>query len=62
MLRIEGEQRVVAVSALPVHHYSANDVVAEAYATVFLVDLVFSSREKSLSLSGARVDLHINVP
>ena len=43
-LRIEGEQRVVVISGLPVHHYSANDPVAEAYAMVFLVDSGFASR------------------
>ena len=37
-LRREGEHRVVVVSGLPVHHYSVNDAVAEAYAIVFLVD------------------------
>ena len=37
-LRAEGEHRVVVVAGLPVHHYSAQDAVAEAYAMVFLVD------------------------
>jgi DNA-binding CsgD family transcriptional regulator len=37
-LRAEGEQRVVVVAGLPVHHYSVRDVVAEAYAMVFLAD------------------------
>ncbi|MBI3108207.1 MAG: helix-turn-helix domain-containing protein, partial [Candidatus Rokubacteria bacterium] len=37
-LRAEGEHRVVVVAGLPVHHYSANDAVAEAYALVMLVD------------------------
>lgn len=37
-LRAEGEHRVVLVAGLPVHHYSAGDAVAEAYAEVLLVD------------------------
>ena len=38
LLRAEGEHRVVVVAGLPVHHYSAQDPVAEAYAMVLLVD------------------------
>jgi DNA-binding CsgD family transcriptional regulator len=38
MLRAEGKHRVVLVAGLPVHHYSADDSVAEAYAMVMLVD------------------------
>lgn len=41
-LRIEAEQRVVVVGGLPVHHYRAGDVVAEAYAMVFLVESGFA--------------------
>jgi transposase len=37
-LRAEGEHRLVVVAGVPTHHYSANDAVAAAYATVFLVD------------------------
>ena len=37
-LRQEGDQRVVVVAGLPVHHYAVGDAVAEAYAMVFLVD------------------------
>jgi hypothetical protein len=37
-LRIEADQRVIVVAGLPVHHYRAEDVVAEAYAMVFLVE------------------------
>lgn len=37
-LRAHGEHRVVVVAGLPVHHYSAQDAVAHAYAMVFLVD------------------------
>src|SRR5215831_7323551 len=41
-LRIEADQRVVA--GLPVHHYRAEDVVAEAYAMVFLVESGFAQQ------------------
>lgn len=41
-LRREGDQRVVVVAGLPVHHYCANDPVAEAYAMVFLVESGFA--------------------
>jgi transposase len=37
-LRIEADQRVILVAGLPVHHYLAEDTVAEAYAMVFLVE------------------------
>jgi len=37
-LRSEDEQRVLVVSGSPLHHYSAQDAVAEAYAMVLLVD------------------------
>jgi transposase len=43
-LRREGEHRVVVVSGLPVHHYSGNDAVAEAYALVFLVDAGYATQ------------------
>jgi hypothetical protein len=36
-LRIEADQRVIVIAGLPVHHYRAEDLVAEAYAMVFLV-------------------------
>lgn len=38
LLRAEGEHRIVVVGGLPVHHYSVQDAVAEAYAMVLLVD------------------------
>ena len=38
-LRSEAVQRVIVVAGLPVHHYRAEDAVAEAYAMVFLVDV-----------------------
>src|SRR5215510_16156078 len=37
-LRTEADQRVIVGAGLPVHHYRAEDEVAEAYAMVFLVD------------------------
>jgi transposase len=43
-LRIEAEQRVIVVNGLPVHHYGAEDTVAEAYAMAFLVDSGFAQQ------------------
>ena len=43
-LRVEADQRVIVVGGLPVHHYSAQDTVAEAYAMVFLVDSGFAQQ------------------
>ena len=43
-LRIEADQRVIVVAGLPVHHYRAEDAVAEAYAMVFLVASASPSR------------------
>jgi len=43
-LRIEAEQRVIVVAGLPVHHYRAEDAVAEAYAMVFLVESGFAQQ------------------
>jgi transposase len=43
-LRSEGDQRVIVVAGLPVHHYCAQDAVAEAYAMVFLVDSGFAQQ------------------
>jgi transposase len=45
-LRTEGEHRVVIVAGLPVHHYSARDAVAEAYAMVFLVDAGYATQRE----------------
>jgi transposase len=45
-LRAAGEQRVVVVAGLPVHHYVAGDSVAEAYAMVFLVDSGFAQQNE----------------
>src|ERR1700740_2707437 len=43
-LRIDADQRVLVVAGLPVHHYRAEDKVAEAYATVFLVESGFAQQ------------------
>jgi len=43
-LRIEVDQRVIVVGGLPVHHYRAEDAVAEAYAMVFLVGSGFAQQ------------------
>jgi transposase len=43
-LRTEADQRVIVVAGLPVHHYRAEDQVAEAYAMVFLVESGFAQQ------------------
>jgi len=43
-LRIEGDQRVIVVAGLPVHHYRAEDRVAEVYAMLFLVESGFAQQ------------------
>lgn len=43
-LRVEEDQRVIVVAGLPVHHYRADDAVAEAYAMVFLVETGFAQQ------------------
>src|SRR5262249_45973734 len=43
-LRTEADQRVIVVTGLPVHHYRAEDEVAEAYAMVFLVNSGFAQQ------------------
>jgi len=37
-LRVAEDQRVIVVAGLPMHHYRADDAVAEAYAVVLLVE------------------------
>lgn len=54
-LRVEGEQRVVVVAGLPVHHYDAGDAVAEAYAMVFLVDSGFARQHEVARAFGCSV-------
>ncbi|WP_136623769.1 hypothetical protein [Bradyrhizobium centrolobii] len=43
-VRIEGDQRVIVVAGLPVHHHRAEDAIAEAYAMVFLVESGFAQQ------------------
>src|SRR6202047_409001 len=43
-LRIEADRRVIVVAGLPVHHYRAEDAIAEAYAMVFLVESGFAQQ------------------
>jgi hypothetical protein len=43
-LRIEVDQRAIVVAGLPVHHFCADDAVAEAYAMVFLVEQGFAQQ------------------
>src|SRR5215467_8268518 len=43
-LRTEADLRVIVVAGLPVHHYRAEDKVAEAYAMVFLVESGFAQQ------------------
>ena len=45
-LHIEEDQRVIVVAGLPVHHYRAEDAVAEAYAMVFLVEAGFAQQRE----------------
>ena len=54
-LRAEGKQRVVVVAGLPVHHYSASDPVAEAYAMVFLVEAGFAQQNEVARAFGCSV-------
>lgn len=54
-LRVEGEQRVVVVTGLPVHHYGVGDAVAEAYAMVFLVDSGFAQQREVACAFGCSV-------
>jgi transposase len=43
-LRVEGDQRVIVVAGLPVHHYRAEDAVAETYAMLFLMESGFAQQ------------------
>jgi transposase len=45
-LRLEEDQRVIVVAGLPVHHYRAEDAVAEAYAMVFSVESGFAQQSE----------------
>jgi DNA-binding CsgD family transcriptional regulator len=46
LLRREGDQRVVIVAGLPVHHYSAGDTAAAAYAMVSVVESGFATQQE----------------
>jgi len=46
MLRMADDHRVVVVAGMPVHHYNADDKVAEAYAMVFLADSGFAGQKE----------------
>jgi transposase len=52
VLRKEAEHRVVVVAGLPVHHYGADDEVAEAYAMVFLVEGGYATQEEVAAAFG----------
>jgi len=54
-LRIEADQRVIVVAGLPVHHYRAEDAVAEAYAMVFLVESGFAQQTEVARAFGRSV-------
>jgi hypothetical protein len=41
---VQEDQRVIVVAGLPVHHYRADDVVAEAYARVLWVEAGFAQQ------------------
>jgi hypothetical protein len=43
-LRIEADRRVIVIAGPPVHHYRAEDAVAEAYAMVLLVESGFAQQ------------------
>lgn len=45
-LHAEGEQRVVVVAGLAMHHYSEKDAVAEAYAMVLLADGGYATQKE----------------
>ena len=60
-LRLEAEQCVIVVGGLPVHHYRADDAVAEAYAMVFLVESGFAQQsdvERAFGPSARTVRRH----
>ena len=60
-LRVEADQRVIVLGGLPVHHYRAEDAVAEAYAMVFLVESAFAQQmdvARAFGRSGRTVRRH----
>jgi DNA-binding CsgD family transcriptional regulator len=46
VLQAAGDQRVILVAGLPVHHYSIDDAVAEAYGMVLLFDSGFATQRE----------------
>jgi hypothetical protein len=46
---------VIVVAGLPVHHYRAEDLVAEAYAMVFLVESGFAQQSDVVRAFGRSV-------
>jgi len=54
-LRIEADQRAIIVAGLPVHHYRADDAVAEAYAMVSLVESGFAQQTEVARAFGLSV-------
>ena len=52
-LQIEGDQRVVVVAGIQVHHYDAADAVAASYAMVFLADSGFATQVEIASAFGS---------
>jgi hypothetical protein len=59
-LRIEAGQRVIVVAGLPVHHYRAEDAVAEAYAMVFLVESSFAQQTECRSARTSHGVLYVD--
>ena len=51
-LRRHEDQRVIVVGGLPVHHYRADDAVAEAYGVVLLVDSGFAQQTEVAAAFG----------
>jgi hypothetical protein len=43
---------VIVVAGLPVHHYRAEDAIAEAYAMVFLVESGFAQAHSTAKCNG----------
>jgi transposase len=54
-LRVEADERVIVVAGLAVHHYRANDAVAEAYTMVFLVESGFAQQTEVAQAFGRSV-------
>jgi transposase len=54
-LRIEADRRVIVVAGLPMHHYRAEDAVAEIYAMVFLVESGFAQQTEVARAFGRSV-------